>query len=181
VRREAGEVVDAARRLWDSWEDGALIADIATGRFLDHEKLHYVDVESEFLSIRGPALMPRPVQGQVPVFARAPDQTGYADITLSDGLTALDDRSPGLKFAELALLPGTELLPVLRRLAGSVGGVVLRTPEPVAALEELDRHVIPALAAEGILVPPRPGETLRAQLGLSRPSSRYAAASGGNT
>ncbi|MFE7121009.1 LLM class flavin-dependent oxidoreductase, partial [Streptomyces sp. NPDC057654] len=38
--REAAEVADVAGRLWDSWEDDAEIRDIATGRFIDRDKLH---------------------------------------------------------------------------------------------------------------------------------------------
>ncbi|TDO50454.1 luciferase-like monooxygenase [Kribbella sp. VKM Ac-2571] len=61
--REARYVVDAARRLWDSWEDDAIIRDAATGRFVDREKLHYVDFESPTFSVKGPSIVPRPPQG----------------------------------------------------------------------------------------------------------------------
>ncbi|WP_338694931.1 LLM class flavin-dependent oxidoreductase [Streptomyces sp. Q6] len=61
--REAGEVADVARKLWDSWEDDAEIRDVATGRFIDREKLHYVDFEGRDFSVRGPSIVPRPPQG----------------------------------------------------------------------------------------------------------------------
>ncbi|TDW88840.1 LLM class flavin-dependent oxidoreductase [Kribbella sp. VKM Ac-2566] len=61
--REARYVVDAGRRLWDSWEDDAIIRDAATGRFVDREKLHYVDFESPTFSVKGPSIVPRPPQG----------------------------------------------------------------------------------------------------------------------
>ncbi|MFB7851318.1 MULTISPECIES: LLM class flavin-dependent oxidoreductase [unclassified Streptomyces] len=61
--REAGEVADAGARLWDSWEDGAEIRDTATGRFVDRDKLHHIDFEGAFFSVRGPAIVPRPPQG----------------------------------------------------------------------------------------------------------------------
>lgn len=70
--REAADVVEAVRRLWDSWEDDALVADFATGRFLDADKLHYTDTERT-ISVHGPALMPRPIQGQIPIFGRSGD------------------------------------------------------------------------------------------------------------
>ncbi|MFF0265117.1 LLM class flavin-dependent oxidoreductase [Kribbella sp. NPDC004536] len=41
--REARYVVDAGRRLWDSWEDDAIIRDASTGRYVDRDRLHYVD------------------------------------------------------------------------------------------------------------------------------------------
>ncbi|MEV6120222.1 LLM class flavin-dependent oxidoreductase [Streptomyces sp. NPDC052077] len=61
--REAGEVADAAARLWDSWEDDAEIRDAATGRFVDRDKLHHVDFSGASFSVRGPSIVPRPPQG----------------------------------------------------------------------------------------------------------------------
>ncbi|ARZ70858.1 LLM class flavin-dependent oxidoreductase [Streptomyces sp. HU2014] len=61
--REAGEVADVVTRLWDSWEDDAEIRDTATGRFIDRDKLHYVDFEGTGFSVRGPSIVPRPPQG----------------------------------------------------------------------------------------------------------------------
>ena len=42
---EAADYVEVLRRLWDSWEDDAEIRDVATGRFVDRDKLHYIDFE----------------------------------------------------------------------------------------------------------------------------------------
>ncbi|MGW2521980.1 LLM class flavin-dependent oxidoreductase [Streptomyces sp. NPDC001617] len=61
--QEAGEVADAAARLWDSWEDDAEIRDVATGRFVDRDKLHHVDFEGTGFSVKGPSIVPRPPQG----------------------------------------------------------------------------------------------------------------------
>jgi len=61
---EADEVVDVVARLWDSWEDDAVIRDRATGRYVDRDKLHYVDFEGRFFKVRGPSITPRPPQGQ---------------------------------------------------------------------------------------------------------------------
>src|SRR6202035_6034052 len=36
---EAADYVEVVRRLWDSWEDDAIIRDAATGRYVDIEKL----------------------------------------------------------------------------------------------------------------------------------------------
>jgi len=61
--REAGEVADVAAKLWDSWEDDAEIRDRATGRFIDRDKLHYVDFQGTTFSVKGPSIVPRPPQG----------------------------------------------------------------------------------------------------------------------
>ncbi|MGW7528982.1 LLM class flavin-dependent oxidoreductase [Streptomyces sp. NPDC054783] len=68
---EAADHVEAVRRLWDSWEDDAEIRDAATGRFIDRDKLHYIDFEGRHFSVKGPSITPRPPQGQPPVTALA--------------------------------------------------------------------------------------------------------------
>lgn len=61
---EAADYVEVLRRLWDSWEDDAEIRDAATGRFVDRTKLHYIDFEGAWFSVKGPSITPRPPQGQ---------------------------------------------------------------------------------------------------------------------
>ena len=65
---EAADYVEVLRRLWDSWDDDAEIRDVATGRFIDRDKLHYIDFEGRWFSVKGPSITPRPPQGQ-PVVA----------------------------------------------------------------------------------------------------------------
>jgi alkanesulfonate monooxygenase SsuD/methylene tetrahydromethanopterin reductase-like flavin-dependent oxidoreductase (luciferase family) len=61
---ETADYVEVLRRLWDSWEDNAEIRDVATGRFIDRDKLHYIDFEGRWFSVKGPSITPRPPQGQ---------------------------------------------------------------------------------------------------------------------
>lgn len=61
---EAADVVEAVRRLWDSWEDDAIVRDVPTGRFVDRDRLHYVDFQGPAFSVKGPSIVPRPPQGQ---------------------------------------------------------------------------------------------------------------------
>jgi alkanesulfonate monooxygenase SsuD/methylene tetrahydromethanopterin reductase-like flavin-dependent oxidoreductase (luciferase family) len=61
---EAADYVEVLRRLWDSWEDDAEIRDVATGRFIDRDKLHYIDFEGRWFSVKGPSITARPPQGQ---------------------------------------------------------------------------------------------------------------------
>jgi alkanesulfonate monooxygenase SsuD/methylene tetrahydromethanopterin reductase-like flavin-dependent oxidoreductase (luciferase family) len=68
---EAADYVEVVRRLWDSWEDDAEIRDVATGRFIDRGKLHYIDFEGKHFSVKGPSITPRPPQGQPLVSALA--------------------------------------------------------------------------------------------------------------
>ena len=61
---EAAGHVEVVRRLWDSWEDGAEIRDASTGRFIDRDRVHYIDFEGPYFDVKGPSITPRPPQGQ---------------------------------------------------------------------------------------------------------------------
>jgi alkanesulfonate monooxygenase SsuD/methylene tetrahydromethanopterin reductase-like flavin-dependent oxidoreductase (luciferase family) len=74
---EAADWVEVLRRLWDSWEDDAEIRDVATGRFVDREKLHYIDFAGRSFSVKGPSITPRPPQGQPLVTALAHQQVPF--------------------------------------------------------------------------------------------------------
>ncbi len=66
----AREFYDVVTGLWDSWDDDAFIRDVETGVFTDPEKIHVLDHKGEFLSVRGPLNIARPVQGW-PVIVQA--------------------------------------------------------------------------------------------------------------
>jgi FMN-dependent oxidoreductase (nitrilotriacetate monooxygenase family) len=66
----ADEYVDLCKRLWCSWEPGAVIADTASGVFADHRKVHEVNFVGEHYSVLGPLNVPPSLQGR-PVLAQA--------------------------------------------------------------------------------------------------------------
>ena len=66
----AQEFVDVTSALWDSWEDGAVLVDRASGHYLDLEKVHRIDHAGRFLKVRGPLNAPRTPQGR-PVYIQA--------------------------------------------------------------------------------------------------------------
>jgi len=61
--RRAREYYDVVTGLWDSWADDAFTRDVDSGIFFDPERLHTLDHKGEFLSVRGPLNIGRPVQG----------------------------------------------------------------------------------------------------------------------
>ena len=66
----ADEFMEAAVALWDSWDDGAALADRATGRFADAGKVRRADYAGRHFRSRGPLTTPRPPQGY-PVIIQA--------------------------------------------------------------------------------------------------------------
>ena len=68
--RRAREFYDVVTGLWDSWADDAFIRDVESGVFFDPDKMHVLDHHGEFLDVRGPLNIARPVQGW-PVIVQA--------------------------------------------------------------------------------------------------------------
>nr|WP_018534566.1 LLM class flavin-dependent oxidoreductase [Streptomyces sp. SID8379] len=91
---EAADHVEVVRRLWDSWEDGAEIRDAATGRFIDRDKLHYIDFEGRHFDVKGPSITPRPPQGQPVVSALAHDTVPYRLVARSADIGYVTPHDP---------------------------------------------------------------------------------------
>lgn len=68
--RRAREFFDVVTGLWDSFNDGAFVRDVAAGIYFDPGQLHVLDHKGTYLSVRGPLNIARPVQGW-PVIVQA--------------------------------------------------------------------------------------------------------------
>ena len=126
----ANEFVDVVKGLWDCWEDGALVADRASGEYIDYDKVRPLDHKGRFFQVKGPINMARCPQGH-PVIIQAggspsglelaartadvvfsvvqelpPAQQAYADLK---GRMAKYGRGPD----QLAILPG--VMPIIGR------------------------------------------------------------------
>jgi FMN-dependent oxidoreductase (nitrilotriacetate monooxygenase family) len=66
----ADEFVEVVKHLWDSWEEGALVADTESGVYVDHTKVHTVNFVGKHFRSRGPLNTLRSPQGY-PVLAQA--------------------------------------------------------------------------------------------------------------
>ncbi|AMO72581.1 LLM class flavin-dependent oxidoreductase [Sphingorhabdus sp. M41] len=66
----AEEFVNVVRNLWDSWEDGSITRDAASGRYFDPEMVHQLNHAGEFFKVAGPLNVARPPQGH-PVIVQA--------------------------------------------------------------------------------------------------------------
>ncbi|MFF5246700.1 LLM class flavin-dependent oxidoreductase [Streptosporangium sp. NPDC000095] len=144
---DAAEAVEAVRRLWDSWEDDAVIRDVATGRFVDRDRLHYVDFEGEHFTVKGPSIVPRPPQGQPLVTTLAHSRLPYefaargADIvhvTPHDTEQARAIVAEVREVAEEVRDPDTERLKIFADLVVFLGEDGSDARERGARLDELD-------------------------------------------
>jgi FMN-dependent oxidoreductase (nitrilotriacetate monooxygenase family) len=66
----ASEFVDVVRGLWDTWDDGAIVADTKTGQFLDESKVRELNYKGQFFSVKGPLNIERCPQGH-PIIIQA--------------------------------------------------------------------------------------------------------------
>lgn len=66
----ADEFLEVVLGHWDSWEDGSLLMDKASGRFADPSKVKRLDHNGQFFKSRGPFTVPRSPQGH-PVIVQA--------------------------------------------------------------------------------------------------------------
>ncbi len=68
--RRAREFYEVVTGLWDSWADDAFVRDVESGVYFEPDKLHVLDHKGEYLSVRGPLNVARPLQGW-PVIVQA--------------------------------------------------------------------------------------------------------------
>lgn len=126
--RRAEEFVEVANGLWDSWDDGAIIADRATHRFVDPGAVRRIDHAGKYFSVSGPLNLPRSPQGRPVIFQAGSSEGGrrlaarFADavFTAQTDFDAavrfrrdIHDRAAqsGRKADEIRILPG--LFPIV--------------------------------------------------------------------
>ncbi|NTI78665.1 LLM class flavin-dependent oxidoreductase [Rhizobium rhizogenes] len=126
--KRADEFVSVVTKLWDSWDDDAIVADPVSGRYVDMEKVRPIEHVGDLFSVRGALNVPRSPQGRpVIITAGISEQTQrfasrWADALFTvqrtieearefyagvKSLTAAAGRDP----AHLVVLPG--LYPVI--------------------------------------------------------------------
>lgn len=196
LRRERDDAVAVSQLLWDSWDDDAVITDVATGRYLDADRLHYVDFVGSRYTVKGPLITPRPPQGRPLVVADA----GVAGVDIAlvdavagevDGAATIDSDAVGIAraagaervWARLRIgaadrAGAIRLAATVRDIGPIVDGVHVSvgSEDVDAALEEVGRTTLAALDDPGSGIRravPHAGRTLRDILGLARPASRF--------
>ncbi|WP_416982199.1 LLM class flavin-dependent oxidoreductase [Streptomyces sp. T028] len=143
---EAADVAEFAARLWDSWEDNAETRGAATGRRTAGDRLHPMDFDGPYVSVRGPSTVPRPPQGRPPLAVTLDVHdsdgqwelaAGHADVVLLDV-----DQPATVRLARAALLHRTaeagrdpDALRVLVRVAVDLGGGAGPGPHSLPAVD----------------------------------------------
>jgi FMN-dependent oxidoreductase (nitrilotriacetate monooxygenase family) len=126
----AQEFVDVVKGLWDCWDDDAIVADKATGQYVDAAKVRPLDHKGRFFQVKGPINMARSPQGHPVIIQAGGSPSGLdlaartADVVFSvvqelesarkayadlKGRMAKFGRTP----EQLAILPG--VMPIIGR------------------------------------------------------------------
>lgn len=193
LHQDALDVVDVIRGLWDSWEDGAVIRDKKSQRFLDGSKLHYVNFKGSGFQVLGPSITPRPPQGQPVVLAayrhgEDPSVASAADIVFLDPdnldvaaaigtvRTASENRAQAFivdVVIDAAPKPVDDYVVQIGELVRSgITGIRLILSDPAAQAAYVIDELIPALRSRSSLGPVATG-SLRSRFGLPAAGNRY--------
>lgn len=100
--RRAHEFVEAVLKVWDGWEDDAVLASSTSGRWADHRKLHPPNHRGEHFSVAGILPFPRSPQGY-PILAQAgssPDGVDLAGRFADVVFTPQSDIASGAAFRQ---------------------------------------------------------------------------------
>lgn len=149
----AREFVDVVRKLWDTWEDDAFVADKAAGRFFAPDRFHKAAHHGNHFHVDGGLNIARPPQGHPVVFQAGSSGTGRdvaaatadAVFTVQESLEAAQafyaDQKARVATAgrapqSLVVMPG--LLPVIGRTR----------QEAAEKLEQLNALIDPQVGLE---------------------------------
>lgn len=140
---EAREVAEVVSRLWDSWDDDAIIRDVTTGRFIDRDRIHGAEFVGAHVSVHGASIVPRSPQGRPPVFSLAhrADAAAFAvdtaDVVLvTPGFDGVEAHSTLALVRDAEQAAGSDLRrPVLADLAVLIGSSAAEAADALAALD----------------------------------------------
>ncbi|UGT43132.1 LLM class flavin-dependent oxidoreductase [Nocardia yamanashiensis] len=150
---KAAEFVDVTTKLWDSWEDDAVLADKESGIHTDPDKVRKIEHEGRFFKVAGPLNVPRTPQGYPVLVQAGSSEDGkefaarYAEAvftaqqTIEDGLEFYTD----LKRRAIAIGRDPDTIKILPGIVPVIGD----TPEHARELDaELERLISPEYAKQ---------------------------------
>ncbi len=74
--RRAREFYDVVTGLWDSFAEDAFVRDVDAGIFFDPARMHVLDHVGEYVKVRGPLNIARPIQGWPVIVQAGASETG---------------------------------------------------------------------------------------------------------
>ncbi|WP_072803897.1 LLM class flavin-dependent oxidoreductase [Rhodococcoides yunnanense] len=147
----AAEFVDVAQKLWDSWDDDAVVADKESGVWGDNTRVRTIDHRGHYFSVRGPLNVPRPIQGYPLLVQAGSSEDGkelasrYAEAVFTAQQTIEDAREFYLDLKRRTAAAGRnpDHIKILPGIVPVIGSTEAQARE---LEEELDRLIVPEYA-----------------------------------
>lgn len=144
----AAEFLDVTRKLWDSWEDEAVIADKAAGVWADSDRVHPVNHEGRHFQVEGALDVPRSVQGRPVIVQAGSSDDGkdfaarYAEAVFTAHQTLSDAQDFYSDLKQRATAAGREA-DSIKILPGIVPVIAPTEAEAQRLEQELDELILP--------------------------------------
>jgi FMN-dependent oxidoreductase (nitrilotriacetate monooxygenase family) len=148
----ASEFVDVVTKLWDSWEDAAIVGDSSSGVLTDTARIHEINHEGEYFRVRGPSVLPRSPQGR-PVLVQAGTSAQgkafaarYADVVYTAQPTLKGAQAFYAEIRQLAGVAGRDpgsirILPGIVPVVGDTEKQAWEKKAEIDGLLDIDREV----------------------------------------
>lgn len=151
--RRAEEFVEVSTKLWDSWDDDAVIADKADGQWADQDRVHPIGHVGRHFRVAGALNLPRSPQGRPVLVQAGSSEDGrdfaarYAEAIFTAQQTLADAQAFYADVKDRARRFGRDpdLLKVLPGIVPVIGST---EAEALALEEELDRLIRPEYARD---------------------------------
>lgn len=147
----AAEFVDVTQKLWDSWEDDAIVADKRAGVWGDQAKIHAPKHHGEYFSVQGALNIPRSPQGYPLLVQAGSSEDGkalaarYAEAVFTAQQTTEEARSfyRDLKARAAAFGRDPDTVKILPGIVPVIGST---EAEAAAKDRELEAAIVPEYA-----------------------------------
>ncbi len=142
----AEEYLDAAKGLWDSWDDDAFVRDRESGQYADFDKMHKLDHKGRFFRIEGPLNIRRSKQGQPVIFQAGASDSGiklagkHADAVFTNGGPIEDAKSFYKQLKQSAVAQGRSASEI--GIYPGIGPIVGATTEEAEAKYQAIRGLV---------------------------------------
>jgi FMN-dependent oxidoreductase (nitrilotriacetate monooxygenase family) len=174
----AAEFLDVAKKLWNSWEDDAIVADKAAGVWADSSRVHQANHEGTHFQVEGALDVPRSAQGHPVIVQAGSSENGkdfaarYAEAVFTAHQTLADAQAFYSDLLRRTAAAGRD--PESIKILPGIVPVIGSTEEEALRLErELDELILPEHARKqlaGLLRVSPESLQLDAQLPADLPS-----------
>ncbi|UTT71259.1 LLM class flavin-dependent oxidoreductase [Arthrobacter sp. DNA4] len=174
----AAEFLDVAKKLWNSWEDDAIVADKAAGVWADNTRVHQANHDGPHFQVEGALDVPRSAQGHPVIVQAGSSENGkdfaarYAEAVFTAHQTLGDAQAFYSDLKQRTAAVGRD--PEGIKILPGIVPVIASTEQEARRLEqELDDLILPEYARgqlAGVLRVPAESLKLDEQLPVELPS-----------